>query len=261
MSTAEPPGAGSPFAPMPPAGDAPPPPMLERLGTGPLPAPAPLGEIAAEEPAWMQLLRNRLILGGLGIVALLTVTAIVLVAIGSGDGGSNRAVVGDRTPDPNETFVVRGGLPGRMTRTVSMRAGPGPSYQIVGTVPRQARVAVIGRSDDSEWLQLNYPPGSTIKGWVLTEFVQVTGDISSLPIGAASEGPDIVVPTFIPVETPIVVLPTEPFETLVPTEPLETPTDVPTATEPPLEPTATPEATTPFGGAGRERPRSGNGPR
>jgi hypothetical protein len=230
--------------------------MLERLGTGPLPPARPRTETGADEPAWMQLLRNRLILGGLGIVALLTVTAIVLVAIGSSDGSGSRAVAGNRTPDADETFVVRGGLPGRMLRTVSMRAGPGPSYQIVGTVPRQARVAVIGRSDDSEWLQLNYPPGSTIEGWVLIDFVQVTGNISGLPIGAASEGPDIVVPTFIPVDTPVIDLPTEPIETPVPTEPIGTPTEEATATEPVTEePTATPEKPTPPFGGGAARGR------
>jgi uncharacterized protein YraI len=198
------------------------------------------------------LLNNRFILGALGAVVILLLTAIVLVAIGHGDssGGDSSNVVapsGDKTP-------VRpiGGLAGTTITTASYRNGPGPTYVILGTIPRGATVTVVGRNTNNSWLQVRYPPSSNLKGWVDAKLLSIDGDITGLAI--AGPGPvasaDITyVPTvanYEPVETPTEEL-AEPTRvrrpTSVPTRrpsvtpyrtplPTNTPEQLPTATVP-----------------------------
>src|SRR4030042_116743 len=54
---------------------------------------------------WQALLRNRFILGGLGVLGVLLLVMIVLIVFGGGDGGPSRsAAVGqDSTPDGETT--------------------------------------------------------------------------------------------------------------------------------------------------------------
>ncbi len=217
-------------------------------------ATAAAGGSAARESkeGWSALLNNRFILGALGVVAVLLLTAIVLVAIGHGDdiGGDASNVVapsGDETP-----LRPIGGLAGTTVTTASYRNGPGPTYVILGTIPRGTTVTVVGRNANDTWLQVRYPTSSSLKGWVDAKLLDVDGDITVLAI--AGPGPvasaDITyVPTvahYEPVETPTEELaeptrrsrptaaPTRrpsvtPYRTPLPTN---TPEQLPTATVP-----------------------------
>jgi len=208
------------------------------------------GQPAALSPrwdAWLPLLNNRFILSGLALVVVLLLISIVLVTIGNGDEDVHRNVVPNPTPAPNSTVLPRGSLSGRVVTTASVRNGPNSTYSILGTVPKGATVAVIGRNEDLSWLQIRYPPGSTLLGWVSAEFMQTTGDVSKLVVAGPGPGPDVVVPTN--VEQPT-TLPTEEVATSTPTEATtpditSTPTQEPKAT--PTEelgtPTTPPEAT------------------
>jgi uncharacterized protein YraI len=199
--------------------------------------------------AWLPLLNNRVILSGLGLVIVLLLIAIVLVAIGSESQDTDGALVTNRTPAPNSTVLPRGSLSGRLVTTTSVRNGPDATYAILGTVPRGATVAVIGRNEDESWLQIRYPPGSALLGWVHAEFLETIGDVSKLAVAGPGPSPDIVVPT--QAESPTAVTteevastPTEeatPDVTSTPTEEAKaTPTEeLATPTVPP-EPTATP---------------------
>jgi uncharacterized protein YraI len=210
-----------------------------------------------------ELLRNRLILGGLGLLVVLLLTTIVLVALGDGDSdASHRLSASEDTPDA-PTVVLREGIPGRALRTTAMRAGPGSQYAILGTIPRQAVVAVIGRNEDSDWLQVNYPATSRLRGWVPATVIDVTGSVAGLAI--AQPEPETFIDTPTPgfvYETPIVVLPTEPPEiTLEPTQPADdtptpaeaTPTRRLTETPGPTEPAPSPTRSQ-GGGQGNKRP-------
>ncbi len=207
-----------------------------------------------ELPEWLDFLRNRLILGGLGIVVTMLLLAIVLVALG-GEGGGVRPqlVLGSDMPEGTPPAFRGDGLAGRMLVTVSLRNGPGVNHPILGIVPSGALVSVIGRDADEGWLQI--VPAAGIPGWVPRSAVDVAGEVSELVIGAPGEGPSVVVPTQIPV-----FVPEEPVE--APTlpsavEPTPTLAPPPTATPQPVEPTATlapaPTATPP-GGSGNVLP-------
>ena len=199
--------------------------------------------------AWLPLLNNRGILSGLGLVVALLLIAIVLVAIGSESQDTDRALVTNPTPGPNSTVLPRGSLSGHLVTTTSVRNGPDSSYAILGTVPRGATVAVIGRNEDQSWLQIRYPPGSALLGWVNAEFLETTGDVSKLGVAGPGPSPDIIVPTQAEVPTAVATeeitsTPTEettPSITSTPTEETKaTPTEEPGTPTVPPEPTATP---------------------
>lgn len=213
----------------------PPPPELEAFKRlTPPTAPSPFGRPITWDSGEgsVALLNNRFILGGLGVVVVLLLTAIVLVAIGQGDSAKGNAPnvsvpPGDKTPSR-----PIGGLAGTTKTTASYRNGPGPTYVILGTIPRGATVAVVGRNEDDSWLQVRYPPSSTLKGWVDAKLLDVEGDVTVLAI--AGPGPvasaDITyVPTaaiYEPVGTPTA----EPAEPTRITRPTGTPTSRPSVT-------------------------------
>lgn len=198
---------------------------------------------------WQALLRNRLILGGLAALVLLLLVAIVLVLIGSDgdDETTPRPLVATTPREEEPTVLPSGGLIGRMRTTASVRRGPAATYEILGTVRGGAVVTVVGRNEDETWLQLIYPPGSELRGWVNATLIEVTGDVSRLVIAGPSAGPSVAVPTspfFNPTFEP---LPTEPGgEPTEPAEPTETPRRRPTNTPRPTRtptPTPAPEET------------------
>ena len=191
---------------------------------------------------WAGLLRNRFILGGIGVVVVLFLAAIVLVAVGGGDDDVGRSIAsGTEVPDGSRTNSISG-LSGEMRTTTTMRNGPGATYAIIGTIPSGAVVSIVGRNADEAWLQVTYPAGSQLRGWVPAGSLKVSGDVSRLTIAGPGESPGALVPTS---PAPIIVDPgplgTAPLPTDPPsTTPIVTPagTEAPTAL-PPVGPSAT----------------------
>jgi hypothetical protein len=102
------------------------------------------------------------------------------------------------TPTPTATstpfVVVEGGL-------VALRTGPGIDYPLLAQLGPNIQVAVIGRNEDSSWLEICCISGQTV--WVVTSHVIVTNDISGVPVSVAAP-PPAPTPTPIPTETPTV---------------------------------------------------------
>ncbi|MCH7719317.1 MAG: SH3 domain-containing protein [Chloroflexi bacterium] len=185
-------------------------------------------------PEWLAFLRNRAILGGLATVVVLLIIAVVLVALGGGDGDLERPLAaGLSTPEELPTVTNGSELVGRINNTVSLRNGPGVTFAILGTISGGTVVSVVGRSEDSVWLQIVPPSGIT--GWVLAAFVNVLGDISQLAVGQPGKGPFVRVPTSVPglVGEPPGILPTPP-----PAAPTSPPPAAPTSPPPPVAPTS-----------------------
>ncbi len=230
------------------------PPLLDELTAGPAAQepPEPPNQPPADsslqsgEPFdWLAPLHNRLIIGGISLLILLALTAVVLLVFSSGDGdpgtGPRVGVVGNdaTTPTPMDTLTAVA------LTTTTLRNGPGASFSPLGTVPRGARVPVIGRNADDTWLQVLYPPGSTIQGWIDVSFLEVTGDLIGVDIAGPGSGPSIIVPTRVP--TFVIE---EPTDTPVPTDtpavdPTDEPPDTPEVTSRPLESETPPPVETP----------------
>ncbi|MEX1253750.1 MAG: SH3 domain-containing protein [Dehalococcoidia bacterium] len=206
-----------------------------------------------EWPESLDFLRNRFIIAGLGLLAALLLAIIILVALaGEEQDSTTPAEVSNPTPDEQTTVVPPSeGLAGRIVNTAILRNGPGSGYAILGTIPSGAQVAVVGRNEDNTWFQV-VPSSSSLRGWVEADYVQVTGDVTTLVIAGPGSGPSIAVPTRINV-------PDEDDEPAVPTSPPQRPTSTraapptkapptalpptvprPTATSAPPPPTATP---------------------
>lgn len=68
---------------------------------------------------------------------------------------------------------------------LNVRAGPGSTYAVVGTLSQGTTVTITGRSQDGKYLQIQYPDANNT-AWVASQYIDLTGgDITSLPVVAA----------------------------------------------------------------------------
>ena len=69
--------------------------------------------------------------------------------------------------------------------TLNLRQGPGTNYPVVGKLTQGTQAAIIGRNAAGDWYQVRPTDGST--GWVTgaPTLVQVTGDLTAVPIVSA----------------------------------------------------------------------------
>jgi uncharacterized protein YraI len=230
-----------------PAEDLGPPP--ENLVVHPPRSQPPAQVKSSRWDALAPLLNNRLILSALGLVVVLLLIAIVLIAIGHGGGGGTTHVVSAAPTSDGKTPLPRGEVSAKLVNTASLRNGPSATYAILGTIPKGATVAAVGRNSDQTWVQVEYPPGSNLTGWVDVHYLDVTGDISQLSLAAPGPTPVVELPTQSgPRPTAIIVTVVEPTSTPAEETPAVTSTFTPanqaTPTPPPIEsPTATPIST------------------
>ncbi len=80
---------------------------------------------------------------------------------------------------------------------LNVRSGPGTNYDIVERLNPGSEVVSIGRTSDSEWLQLSLPDTADGTGWVAAEYVSLGGAEDELPVVDNSQP-----------ETPLFLLPT-----------------------------------------------------
>ncbi len=66
-----------------------------------------------------------------------------------------------------------------------LRSGPGLSFPRVYSVKQDQVYAVLGRNADASWLKLDYA-GAASEAWVIADFGKVGGDVSAVPVLAAT---------------------------------------------------------------------------
>ncbi len=125
------------------------------------------------------------------------------------------------------------GKPSLTTLTdLNVRAGPGTNYDLLGLLPANVTVEVIGRNDNGEWWQIRFNPASDGIGWVSADpAFSTTSNVNNVPLVVAPP-----TPTGTPTNTPIPSTSTPVPATFTPVPPTFTPT-------PTLTPTPTGEAT------------------
>jgi hypothetical protein len=159
------------------------------------------------------------VLAGVAVVALLGLTAGVLVVIDSArDSSANEPQVivepKTATPGPRSKTATAIGVSGRTKGVTAVRFAPGSRTQALGTLPAERDVQIDGRTEDDGWFRIIFPPNSELHGWVEADLLEITGDPSTLLVATA--------------EPPIQVeLPTEPASRFTP-ETEETPEETPT---------------------------------
>ena len=74
------------------------------------------------------------------------------------------------TPTPTATVmltVTPTPVPVVRTRsTLSVRIGPAQAYAVLGTLASGSEIAVQGRDAGSDWVAIEFPPGSSARGWI-----------------------------------------------------------------------------------------------
>ena len=168
--------------------------------------------------------RNPFVLAGLAVVVLLGVTAAVLVLIDSARGSNAETpkVIVDQstsTVGPTAKTAEATGVHGTAKQIAAVRSAPGNNTPVLGTILQDADVVIDGRTTDDNWYRVIYPPGSELHGWIDADFLNVSGDVSTLAIATAEPPVVIEVPTQPPTRTP---LPTTPEVTETPATPEST---------------------------------------
>lgn len=145
--------------------------------------------------------RHPFFLAGLAVVALLGLTAAVLVvaeSVTGGSGGSPTAIVEPATtttPGPTRKTAVASGVVGRTKATTSVRSAPGSRTVVLGTIASKVDVEIDGRTTDTKWYRIIYPPNSELHGWIDAEDLTITGDPTSLVVATAEPAPFVELPT------------------------------------------------------------------
>lgn len=157
-------------------------------------------------------LRNPFVLAGLAVVVLLGVTAAVLVLIDSARGSNAQTpkVIIDQptsTVGPTAKTAEATGVHGTAKQISAIRSAPGNDTPVLGTIMQDADVVIDGRTTDAHWYRVIYPPGSELHGWIDADFLNVSGDVSSLVVATAEPPVVIEVPTLPPTRTPLPVTP------------------------------------------------------
>ncbi len=146
-------------------------------------------------------MRHPVILAGFFVVIALGLIAGALTLIDSGRAPSPTSVVAAR---PTATVAARAevvpsirsnGVAGTTARTTTVRAIPRSDVAALGTIPHDELVVIDGRTSDSKWLRIVFPPESSLHGWVDSSFVTIDGDASKLVVATAEPQPVVRVPT------------------------------------------------------------------
>jgi hypothetical protein len=169
-------------------------------------------------------LRSPIILGGLAVVLIALIAVVVLGLPGGGkdnDGGGS-ATKTTTTPSPKQT-ESSDHLTGKAKSTVNVRSDPGNAFQALGVLRNGTEVEIVAKSEDGKWFQIVYPSGSNLRGWVLAESLEVTGDLSGLGVATPEHIPVPVAPTSPAVTPPTTPTPSNLTPTPSPTPPIPLP--------------------------------------
>jgi uncharacterized protein YraI len=144
-------------------------------------------------------LRHPFVLAGLAVVVLLGITAGALVVVDSARGGTEapRVIIEQETvtPGPVVKTAEATGVHGSANRTAAVRSAPGATTPLLGTIPIKSDVAIDGRTTDSKWYRVIFPPRSELHGWIEAASLDVTGDPSTLVVATAEPPVVVEVPT------------------------------------------------------------------
>jgi hypothetical protein len=129
------------------------------------------------------------------VVVVLGVVAAALTLIDRGSGSPEQAVASSRDVTATPRPTAAGGETGaaRTKQTVAVRSLPGDRMPLFGTLSENATVKVDGRTADSKWFRVIFPPGSDIHGWVAAGQIDLGGPAAALPVVAAV--PAVIPPT------------------------------------------------------------------
>lgn len=125
-----------------------------------------------------------------GLVAVLTAVVLSLGSAGANQQGNATAREGSQggppaaaaTPTPAPQVTVR------TTDVTNVRSGPGTSYERVTQLQPGQTARAVARNQDGTWLLLDLDGGEDQETWVAAEVVEVSGNVTSLPVRGNGNG-------------------------------------------------------------------------
>jgi len=81
-------------------------------------------------------------------------------------------------PPPTATQTP---VTGVVKSTLNVREQPTTRATLLGVLKKDDVVTLVGRTEDSTWLQINYPLGESTKAWVIAERIDTTAQLAALP--------------------------------------------------------------------------------
>lgn len=87
------------------------------------------------------------------------------------------------TPPPTQTPAP---VTGVVKSTLNVREQPTTRATLKGVLTKDDVVTLVGRTEDSTWLQINYPLGEATTAWVIAERIDTTANLAALPAISAT---------------------------------------------------------------------------
>jgi len=100
------------------------------------------------------------------------------------------------TPVPSETATPLPAQPtiapveGVTSTQINVRAEPSTSSNVLGIIPANTMVEIIGKDPGENWWQINYPQGVAGKGWITAQYITTTTTPEVPSIGGAGTDPN-----------------------------------------------------------------------
>jgi uncharacterized protein YgiM (DUF1202 family) len=82
------------------------------------------------------------------------------------------------TPNPTATPTP---VTGTVKSTLNVRDQPTTRGTLLGVLKKDDVVTLVGRTEDTTWLQIRYPLGEQTNAWVIAERIDTTANLASLP--------------------------------------------------------------------------------
>ena len=80
-------------------------------------------------------------------------------------------------------------MEGTTLTQINVRSEPSTISEVLGILPADTKVGIVGKDPAGNWWQILYEPGIDGKGWVTAQYVSVT-DSSTIPVvGGSGTGP------------------------------------------------------------------------
>lgn len=92
-------------------------------------------------------------------------------------------------PAPQLTALSATPVEGVTSTQVNVRAEPSTAGNVLGMIPANTRVEIIGTDPGENWWQINYPQGADGKGWVTAQYITTATQPEVPTIGGNAADP------------------------------------------------------------------------
>jgi hypothetical protein len=117
------------------------------------------------------------------LVSIVVLVILILVLFNANTCGTANLPAPPTTEADASSTTANSGVKATVLSNVNLRSGPGTNYAIVGNVPANSEVTVIGRNEDGAWLQVESNAAEQV--WVTSDADLVKIDqtlLAGLPV-------------------------------------------------------------------------------